>query len=240
MDRKPWVEASLDVFELSLEQYRMSLNAETDRDANRYSRVSLINADDAAELSMKGFIEFSCNEKEKGNFFENFRWIRDECKTIDNLRLKKIEGKIRYYHKQRDTLYHQGYSLTISRLELLDCLTQISTLFELLFPVELQNLQQYNLRGTFLRQFIDLETIIVALCEKNDVECTDDFEMSEVGANLLTKKVIDDDMLGSINEISEFTEALIPKPLVAEISSETYEVVQKLSECLNKLKKILQ
>lgn len=238
MERKPWVEASLDVFELALEQYRMSLNSETDRDANRYSRVSLINADDAAELSIRGFIEFNCGEKASINFFENLKWIRDQCKTIDTSTFKKIEGRIRYYHKQRDTLYHQGYSLTISRLELLDCLGQISILFEMLFPAELQNLQQYNLRGTFLRQFIELETVVVALCEKKGLKPLDDFEMSELGAKLLTEKVIDEKMLGSINEISDFTTALIPKPLVAEISSETYEVVQKLSECINKLRNI--
>ena len=215
----------------------MSLNSKTDRDANRYSRVSLINADDAAELSIRGFIEFTCGEKASANFFENLRWIRDNCKPVDAAVFKKIEGRIRYYHKQRDTLYHQGYSLKISRLELLDCLGQISELFKLLFP-ELENSQTDNIRVMFLRQFIELEGTVVVLCEKKGIKPTDDFEMSGLGSQLLAKKAIDEEMLETINEVSDFAAALVPEARIAEISSETYEVVQKLSESLGKLRKI--
>jgi len=234
MERQPWIDGSLEVFELSIEQFRMSLNSEADRDSMRYARACLINGDDAVELSIRGYIEFSCGQKSQ-SFFENLKWLAS-CNTIDKVALKKIEGKIRYYHLQRDTLYHQGYTLNISRLNLLDYLSNVSALFKLLFPIELENALQYNSQGAFLIQYIELEKMVVNLCEQKGPKPNEDFEMSELSELLAKNNVIDENTKQSLNEIADFANKLIPVSRYEELGSEAYEVAQRVADCIRTLK----
>ena len=236
LESQPWIEGSLEVFELSIEQYRLSLNRTTDRDSNRYSRACLINCDDAVELSVRGFIEFTCGQKSK-SFFENLNWL-GECDRLDEKLLKKIDGKIRYYHQQRDTLYHQGYSLNISRLDLLDFLSKVYTLVQMLFPVEVEDALQYNSQRAFLILYIQLEKMVVNICEQNGPKMNEDFEMSELAELLFRKGTINENTKQVLNDVSDFMNKIVPPSKYDELRSEVYEVVQQITECLKELTNI--
>lgn len=234
--QKPWVEGSIEVLELAIEQYYMSLLSKSKKESARYLRLSLINGDDAVELGAKAYIEFDCAEKEKGNFYENLKWIRQNGDFKDKTHFKQIEQVLRFYHKQRDTLYHEGYSPPMSRLKVLDFMANCITFFRIIFTSYTESTLQYEKRRRFLLAFLELEKQIVDLCRKRGIEVEDDSSISDLLLTMVQGKIINEETRQTIEEANALQEKLIPT--AEDVAYDIYEISLELTDICNSLRQI--
>jgi len=238
MERKPWIEGSLEVLELAIEQYYMGVGSNKERDLYRYLRVSLINTDDAAELAIKAFIQYHTSEKAQRNFHRNLNWILKKGPFYDVVISKGLVGKIRYYHNLRDTLYHQGYSLTIPRLEVLGYIVKIIELFRLLFKVDLDGSLGYNHRQRFLIRSIDLEKSLLDLCSMNKVVIGSTVELSALIWQMLEGKLISEDMRSILEQVISLQQQIVPGSQPVNEVEGILETIMVLEETITEIKKI--
>jgi hypothetical protein len=234
MTEKPWVEGSTEVLELTIEQYYMSKLSKRRKESDRYLRLALINGDDAVELAAKACIEFDHAEKEKGNFYENLKWIRENVRFKNKNQFNQVEQVLRYYHKQRDTLYHASYSPPMSRLQVLGFIANCIYFFRTVFPIEIDLVLQNNTRRRFLTTFLELEKQIVDLCRNNGIEVEDDSSLSDLLFRMEKEKVINEEMRQTIEEVNTLHEKLIPT--VEDVPYDISEVSLTLTDMINNLK----
>ena len=238
MEKKPWIEGSLEVLELAIEQYYMSIGSDSERDKYRYLRVSLINTDDAAELAIKAFIQYHKYQKVTRNFHENLSRI---CRKGSPCKIeipKELESKIRYCHGLRDTFYHQGYSFTISHIEVLDYIEKVIQLFRLLFQDDLDSSIQHNDRRQLLLGSIELEKALFDLCELSRMKFEGQ-ELITIVQNMANSKLISGNTRDAVEELIGFREKLVPKTYSSEIG-DTYTAVISLADTLEKIKSAIE
>lgn len=235
MERKPWIEGSLEVLELAIEQYYMSLASGNPKDSNRYLRVALINADDAVELAMKAFIQYQKGEFASRKFHTILTWIKKNGPSLRICLPKGLEGKIRYYHNARDTLYHHGYSLRLSRLEVLDYIAKATTLFRLLFGEELERSFQFNPRRLLLLSYAEFEKQLVDLASINNVPVNDKTDVGDMIQYLIEKEVIEEDIREMFQQSTTLLERVIPKAESLTEIGDVYELALTLSESIPRM-----
>lgn len=236
MNKQPWVEGSLEVLELSSEQYFMGVSSDTDVDRNRYFRASLINSDNAAELAVKSFIEYARAARASSNFFENLKWIRENGNLVNPTAFKELEKSIRYHHKQRDTVYHHRYLLVVDRAEALDSIAKVSMLFSLLFQQEFDRSVRMNLRRRLLLAYAGLEKTIADSCVENNVGYTSASTLHELVLEMLKVGLIGDETVQLVQEVLLKQENLIPRAKPLSELQYSYELCDVIDELIVKLR----
>ena len=237
MNKKPWIEGSLEVLELAIEQYYMGILSSSDVDRNRYLRASLINADNAAELAVKAFIEYSRTAKASSNFYENLKWVRERGALDNPTSFKDLEKDIRYHHKQRDTIYHHRYLMVVDRTDVLDCISKVIALFRLLFGHEFDRSVELNLRRRLLLAYANMEKAIVSYCTKHNLDFDSVYEVQDLVLKMLESDLIDEETIQQIQGVLTKQEQLIPKaePISEitdgyELGSLIVDLIEKISE----------
>jgi hypothetical protein len=238
MAQKPWVEGSIEVLELAIEQYYMSLLSKSKKESARYLRSSLINGDDAVELGAKAYIEYVCGEKEKGNFYENLKWIRQKGDFKDKTYFKQVEEALRFYHKQRNTLYHEGYSPPMSKLQVLNLIANCITFFRIIFAYDMESALQYDDRRRFLFAFLELEKQVVDLCHSKGIKVEDNSTVSDLLLTMVQEKIMDEETRETIEQASAVQEKLIPT--VEDVNYDVYEIAAMLIEITSNLKEMAE
>lgn len=236
MEQKPWIEGSLEILELAIEQYYMSISSDTRRDSNRYLRVALINTDDAVELAMKAFTQYQTGQFASRKFHSTLTWIKKNGPSLGISLPKGFEGKIRYYHNTRGTLYHQGYSLRISRLEVLDYIAKAIILFRLLFKEDLERSFESNPRRLFLLSCPELEKQVIDLASMNRIVVNEEIDIEDIIQSLIKKEVVEEDIYETFNEMTTILDRITPQRESLSKIGDIYEPARIISESILKLR----
>ncbi len=212
MFNKPWIDGSLEILDLAIEQYFMaSLNSDN-RISNKYLRTSLITADDAVELGTKGFIELELNETVKQHFtiYDLFSILTQIEPYKSNQDFKTIIKMLKYYHKQRNQLYHNSYSPSMSRLQVQTFLFCILSYFRLLYEGDFDISLQNEEKRRFVFSFIESEYFVTALSKKKGVIFDDSFSFSDLLISLKGLNLINEESRQFFEQVNEINEKLTP------------------------------
>jgi len=239
METKPWVEGSLEVLELAIEQYYMSQSCETEKIRKRYLRLALINADDSAELSMKAFIQYHTNQKAPRNFPALVNFVKDKGPSYQVVLTKGLDKKLLFYHDQRSTLYHKGYILSVPRGNVFDYIFSVSNLLRVLFKKEVEMNIGYDLRRQYMFTFIELERILRDFCSENRASF-DQFVGLQPILDLLGKKGVPLRKLEfNLGKVIDLQNRLTPRTIGIQEEQDIDEGLSILTETIGSLEKLL-
>ena len=169
MPKRPWASGPSEIL-----QHGLSL-LDKDSDSNR--RLAMLSIDNAVELTIKTFLSLprrvtglNLSRKEYQEISESFPQLLDALEKHAKDKLDGIDlGEIEWFHRLRNELYHQGNGLTVDKdkVEIYAELAKI--LFRNLFgfDVEVSESTGYDLLGSFLAEWVEIEKILLDIASKN-------------------------------------------------------------------------
>ena len=234
MESKPWIDGSLEILDLAIELYYMGTITTNKNQSNKYLRIALIMADDAVELGSKAFFEFEIGKQKKGNLYNFLDWFKTNEPYKSNGAFHKLEPKLRYYHKQRNRLYHESYSPLMSRLEVLDFLECCYAYFKLIYETKLDPYLKTYQRRQFLFSFLELEIQVVSLCKNKGVALDDDYSINDLVLSLESEKILDGETRQLVEQANQINEKIIPTMNMKGI--DLYSISSDLPELIKTIK----
>ena len=212
---KPWINGSLEVLDLAIEQYSMAILSSETKISNKYLRFSLITADNAVELGTKGFIEFELNKLVKQNYdyYTIFNILNHEEPYKSDIEFKKIINLLKLYHKQRNQLYHGSFSPAMSRLQVLKFLFYVLTYFRKLYGTDFETSLQFEVKRKFLFLNVESEHVITTLAKENRIKIDDSFSTSDLLISLKDCNVIKEESREFFEQVIDINQKLTPSSL---------------------------
>jgi hypothetical protein len=177
LEDKPWLIDAFEVLELGLTTYFI--------DDRPFRRLTIIILDNAIEIAMWNYLKYEKGIQPPGN---NFNELVEKTKSVSPARENKTSffNKIKYYHEQRNPLYHQGTKIMdLPREELLKQCVIVLELFGFIFSEEFEEFLMENKKVSFIKENIELEV------------------------NILSKK-LDTDKIREYDKVKDFIESNCP------------------------------
>lgn len=156
---KPWLVDAFEILELGLTIYFI--------DDKSFKRLTIIILDNAIEIAMWNYLKYEKGIQPPQN---DFNELINKVKTNSPDKENKTSffGKIKYYHDQRNTLYHQGNRIIdIPKKELLKHCDFALEFFDFIFKEKFEEFLTENKKVNFIKENIELE--IKILSDKRDV-----------------------------------------------------------------------
>ena len=176
--------------------------------------------------------------KRKGGFLREPKVDTAKGDFKDKTYFKQIEETLRFYHKQRNTLYHKGYSPPMSKLQVLDLIVNRITFFRIIFAYDMESALQYDDRRRFLFAFLELEKQVVDLCRSKGIKVEDNSTVSDLLITMVQEKIMDEETRETIEQASAVQEKLIPT--VEDVNYDVYEISAMLTEITSNLKEMAE
>lgn len=165
---QPWCTGPAEILEHGLSL----LNQDSDR--NR--RLAMIAIDNAVELAVKTYLGLpkrvtglALNRREYAEISESFPRLLDALEQHALVKLDGIDlGEVEWYHRLRNQLYHQGNGLTVEKEKVQIYSELARLLFRNLFDVEIElpRSKAYQMLGSFLSEWVELERSIARLARE--------------------------------------------------------------------------
>ena len=220
MTSKPWVAGPKELLQHAEEHLQLATPFDC--------RIAMISIDNAVELSIRTYLGLPARIRQgKGpsrrqlELAMGFPELLDLIEEFGNDRLSGIElGDIEWYHRLRNTLYHDGNGVTVDP-DKVDAYFQIAKLlFSNLFPNSAESapdLPASTLLGEFILKWASLESQVKALAAKHVPRHARGFRNTlSLYDGLIAKGVIDPTMRARLEEVTRARNSIVHSPAATE------------------------
>ena len=171
----------------------------------------MLNIDNAVEQVIKTYLGLpkritgvSVSKKRYDEFSQNFSELLGALEQYDGGKLVGINlGEIEWYHRLRNQLYHEGNGLTVERSKVETYAALAKVLFRNLFSEEVGvgEPPESELLGEFLMAWAELEQLVYAAAEVDQVSLIIRFHFSNYLRQLVDSGILDEPALKAILEL---------------------------------------
>lgn len=153
LEDKPWLVDAFKVLELGLTTYFI--------DGKSFKRLTIIVLDNAIEIAMWNYLKYEKDiQPPQNGFNEIIRKVKSNSPEKEHK--ESFFNKIKYYHEQRNPLYHQGVRIMdIPKEEMVKQCVVALGLFEFLFKEEFEEFLLENKNVNFIKEYLELEQKIL-------------------------------------------------------------------------------
>ena len=240
---KPWTSGPKELLQHAIEH--------TEKGSSFDNRIAFISIDNSIELIVKTYLGLPRRirksdgppRKKLQEASQSFPDLLDLLEEYGSDRLEGIElGDIEWYHRLRNTLYHEGNGVTVDP-EKVDSYLQIATiLYNNLFAEELNKeaeLEPKSVVGEIVLRRAQLEHNINALYQKNfPEEKNRKVPLRKAVFSLYEKGLISKELIEKISELSSIRNEAVHSPSkidtlkVKKAAENLLEIVRKVAELM--------
>jgi len=236
---KPWVSGPKELLQHGLEH----LLQDTDFDR----RIALISIDNAVELMIKTYLSlpsritgFKISRTEYERISESFPSLLEALEQYASDKLAGIDiADLEWYHRIRNTIYHQGSGITIERQKIENYADIAKTLFQNLFetPVGIPETRP-TLVGEFINKWATLEREVYTIAKLYGISEEKIHQpLQKILYMLESLGIISKDIIRQINEFRIFRNRLV-HGLETYTAEEVRFYLDELERLLKKLSRV--
>lgn len=210
---KPWIEGPLELLEHSIGHLELDSAFDT--------RIAMISVDSSIELMIKTFLGLprrvsgikGPSKNKLRELSDSFPSLLDAVEEFSPDKVGNIDlADIEWFHHIRNQLYHDGNGITVEKQKVETYLEIAKNLFSQLFEVPIDDLIEIKSPNSIEEFFIkwrELDNELIRLGEKLGIGSTTIQPKYLVIRRLVSRKVVEPDMISEIKLLRNFRNELI-------------------------------